>query len=368
MKIDRSNYEIWLIDWLDGNLNDFQVNQLMVFLDENPDLKEEFEEFNSLQLKPSGMSLPDKEMLRKSVADLSLSQFEYLSVAFLENDLSDDQKAEIVDIIDKDHTKKESFELIRKTRLTPPDIGYRHKKQLYRRTPAQKIVRLSLIGLSAAAIIALVIMTYLIIPRSLPDNIINTAQNFVSDTLSQETINNIEPDLLVTEKKLVVSGAIEDNNVAEVQKKNSDLPLADMEETVLTTNDSLFRNPDDTEIILKKVPVNTKIDLKSTILSNKLVAYNYSSGIPAYEDERSNFSRFIARTFRDKVLREEVSTDNPLKGYEIAEAGVTGLNRLLGWDMSLVANNDENGELQSVNFNSKILKFNAPVKKSVPLP
>ena len=41
MKIDRSNYEIWLIDWLDGNLSDLQAEKLLLFLDENPDLKED---------------------------------------------------------------------------------------------------------------------------------------------------------------------------------------------------------------------------------------------------------------------------------------------------------------------------------------
>jgi hypothetical protein len=67
-------------------------------------------------------------------------------------------------------------------------------------------------------------------------------------------------------------------------------------------------------------------------------------------------------------LKENTSKDSPLKGYEIAEAGVTGLNRLLGWEMALVEKNDENGELRSVYFSSKLLKFNAPVKKTDPLP
>jgi len=36
--------------------------------------------------------------------------------------------------------------------------------------------------------------------------------------------------------------------------------------------------------------------------------------------------------------------------------------------MALDEKNDENGELKSVYFSSKILKFKAPVKKSEPLP
>ena len=55
----------------------FRLNNLMLFLDENPDLKEEFEELNSFNLKPPHKSFPHKEILKKSISDLSLSQFEY---------------------------------------------------------------------------------------------------------------------------------------------------------------------------------------------------------------------------------------------------------------------------------------------------
>jgi len=43
MQIDRSNYEIWLIDWLDGKLDDPEVEQLQRFLGDNPDIKEEYD-------------------------------------------------------------------------------------------------------------------------------------------------------------------------------------------------------------------------------------------------------------------------------------------------------------------------------------
>ena len=39
MKIDRSNYEIWIIDWLDGSLSDSQAEELKLFLNENPDIR-----------------------------------------------------------------------------------------------------------------------------------------------------------------------------------------------------------------------------------------------------------------------------------------------------------------------------------------
>ena len=58
MQIDRSNYEIWFIDWLDGNLNSLQVEQLKLFLDQNPDLREELNDLTTMNLVSPADSFP----------------------------------------------------------------------------------------------------------------------------------------------------------------------------------------------------------------------------------------------------------------------------------------------------------------------
>jgi hypothetical protein len=162
MQIDRSNYEIWIIDWLDGNLSDHQAEELKLFLVENPDIREEFEELSSFRLKPSQESFLHKSALKKGIPDLSASQFEYLCVAYLENDLSDNQRTELLQIIGNDPEKKRNFELIQKARLSPKKVNFEHKKQLIKRTPFQKVIRMSVIGLSAAATVALIITAWLL--------------------------------------------------------------------------------------------------------------------------------------------------------------------------------------------------------------
>jgi hypothetical protein len=99
-----------------------------------------------------------------------------------------------------------------------------------------------------------------------------------------------------------------------------------------------------------------------------LAATNNTYTREPYDEERSRLSRFIARNFREKILKEPFASESPLKSYEIAEAGIEGLNNLLGWNMALVRSSDEEGELKSIYFSSKMLKFNAPVKKTEPLP
>ena len=124
------------------------------------------------------------------------------------------------------------------------------------------------------------------------------------------------------------------------------------------------RSSDNPPSLLKKIPVSSHIELKGKTIPNNLIAFQPTYNGPVYDDGRSKLSRFISKTFREKILKEKSAKDTPLKGYEIAVAGVTGLNKLLGWEMALDKKNGENGELKSIYFSSKLLKFNAPVKKS----
>jgi hypothetical protein len=97
---------------------------------------------------------------------------------------------------------------------------------------------------------------------------------------------------------------------------------------------------------------------------NQLIAMEFKFVTPDYDDGRSRIGKFLARVVREKILKEKNVKDTPLQIYEIAKAGVSEINKLLGWEMALDERKDANGELKSVYFSSKILKFNAPVKNS----
>jgi hypothetical protein len=98
--------------------------------------------------------------------------------------------------------------------------------------------------------------------------------------------------------------------------------------------------------------------------ADSIVPTTIDPGAEVAYDDRSRIGKFIAQTFRDKILKEDTPEDTPLKGYEIAEAGIEGLNKLFGWEMALTRNNDENGDLKSLYFSSRTIKFNAPVKNN----
>ena len=365
MQIDRSNYEIWLIDWIDGNLTDYQIEQLQLFLSETPDLQEEFYEMNIFKLNSSVKSYPYKARLKKHVADLSGSQFEYLCVAYYENDLSDEQQTELKQIIEQYPEKKRSFEQFQKMRLTPVSVKYKRKNLLIKRPASQKILRYSLLGLSVAATLAFIIINYFLIPHPLTEKTINSAQNIVADSLHNPAAE-INSDKIITEKKIAPITKRKVKLYAAVLNNNPEISVSNL--NGLSSNDSLVRKANDTEILPGKIHVTVKTLLIGEPVTNNLIALNFPKSIPEYDDGRSKLNKFIAKTFREKILKEKTTNDTPLKGYEIAEAGVNGINKLFGWEMQLNKKNDEKGKLKSVYFSSKILKINAPVKKTEPLP
>jgi len=374
MKIDRSNYEIWLIDYLDGNLSDQQMDQLNLFLTENPDLKEEFNELADSRLVPSDRSFPNKERLKKSPHELPSSQFEYLSVANLENDLDGAQKKELTEIIENDPTKKEVFEQIQKLRLTPGKISYKDKNLLLKRSLAQRVIRLSVISLSAAATIALFVSIYLFLPERIPSDMMNSANNNPAELKMQDTSAESVPEKIA---------ATEEAGISDKQEVKLIASAPDYKPVILESAGELIEENDPTEAIaeyqnfeIKMISLNPKVEITGNTIHKTLIASDISqllvkedeSGNPVEDKSGNPVGRFLAKNFREKILKEPAPRDSPIKAYEIAEAGVTGLNKLFGWEIALDKNKNEDGELQSVYFSSRMLKFNAPVKNGEPLP
>jgi hypothetical protein len=361
MKPDRSNYEIWFTDWLDGNLGEEQVEEFKIFLKENPDLQEELIGLNVINLEPSDFVFSGKNNLKKSPESLSEAQFEHLCIANLENDLTPSQKAELNKIIDNNENRRRSFELIQKLKLKPSAGSFKRKSSVKKLTAGQKIFRLSVIGLSAAATIALLVAIYLFSPANMKKETPQTAQNIKPDTLSIES----HPAIIIKEVK---PGSDRNTFTPAVSKskaitsdRESNVTLAEQINQQIPDSISVIQRSEALSMLEVKMPENIIMAYRPT--SDVLLAYS-PGYIPPLIDERSNVERFLARLFHEKIMRDPVSGNRPVESFEIAAAGISGLNKLFGWEMALHKNTDENGEIRSYNFTSKLLKFNAPVKKT----
>jgi|ERR1035437_343664 hypothetical protein len=118
MKISRDNYEIYFLDYYEGNLKGEEAEELFAFLDNNPDLAKEFNSFESITVDTNAKDeFPSKDKLKKETISPS-NQTDFL-IAYMEGDLN---KREINDVEQfiKSNTKAEKeLDLLQKTKLVP---------------------------------------------------------------------------------------------------------------------------------------------------------------------------------------------------------------------------------------------------------
>jgi hypothetical protein len=360
---DRSNYEIWFIDWLDGKLSESRAEQLKAFLENNPDLGTELESLAFLKLKPVDSTYHGKEQLKKSVLNYSDSQFEYLCIAYLENDLLPEQEAELKEATEADNKKRKLFELFQKLRLNPPVYRFSRKAIVKKFTAGQKIIRFSTIGLTAAATVAILVMAYLFLPQDRGRKNNQAAVAFSQDTLTIGASVPIAANLQVQVplvKDLRFSGIkTKPRNI--IQGKQELIAEPEQE----TTQDSILRLHSYYMVSSLIVAYPSGMSLAETLSEDSLAPYNPEIMPPLYDPyhRRSNVDRFLARFFHEKIMRDSKAGDRPVDALELAKAGIEGLNKLLGWQMVLQENTDGAGAEKTYRFSSRLVKIKTPVKK-----
>jgi hypothetical protein len=357
MKLDRTNYEIWLIDYLDGALDEARAIELLSFLNENPDIKEEFEGFSQPVLS-CNLYFNKKSLLKKSVSDLPESQFEFLCVAATEGDLDEMQISELDTVKTADPDKRKTFELIERLRLIPPGIKYGRKSSLKRLTLPQKIVRLSVIGISAAAGIVLMISLFNISDKSRDE--LKQSLSIYSSAGLKET--NHPSSVVSADNKTEgkPSPGIRVQNTL-IDNETGKIPLIPAK---ASSGDSTIEVREVENDYISKTDFKQEVKVMANEFTGSLVTINTVAISFSEEPEKPGINDFLARIFREKILKSKTPETGNLKGYEVADAGIMGLNRLLGWEMSLKQNRDEKGDIKSLYFSSKIIKFNAPVRKA----
>lgn len=156
--ITRNNYELYIIDFYDGKLNKIQVEELHLFLNQNPDLKEEFEFFADATLDAEPIIFKDKANLKK----VDSQSTEHL-IAYYENDLSASERNLVEEKLKKDVALANELEIIKKTKQLPDyTILFENKSSLKQSAKVIAFSRTFYRNLSIAASVILIAIAYFI--------------------------------------------------------------------------------------------------------------------------------------------------------------------------------------------------------------
>lgn len=115
MNINNNNYEAFFLDYHEGNLSPQQVADLLLFVEQHPELKEEFESFENVTLNDlSNISFENKSSLKK---EITLDNREDYFIRNVENTLTSAEK-NLLDIFIKQHPQfLPELELFKKTKV-----------------------------------------------------------------------------------------------------------------------------------------------------------------------------------------------------------------------------------------------------------
>ncbi|MCX6294684.1 MAG: hypothetical protein NTX97_01235 [Bacteroidetes bacterium] len=131
MNINKNNYEAFFLDYHEGNLSPLQVADLLLFVEQHPELREEFESFENVTLDDlSTISFGDKSSLKK---EININNKDEYFIRSIENILTTEEKGLVENFIKQHPQYLPEFELFQKTKLSADtSIVFENKEFLKR--------------------------------------------------------------------------------------------------------------------------------------------------------------------------------------------------------------------------------------------
>lgn len=148
--ITRNNYEAYLLDYYEENLSPALIAELMLFLENNPELKEDLDDFELLVLQPNETKLSTKETLKIEEGTFTPINYENFIIAEIEGENTPEQSAALIAFLGVNPDKKETFLAYQQTKLIAPTLIFNDKPSLKREN---KVIPLYWWYTSAAAVI-----------------------------------------------------------------------------------------------------------------------------------------------------------------------------------------------------------------------
>lgn len=288
MIINRHNYEEYFILYMDNELGSEERRQVEVFVQQNPDLKEELELLLQSKFTPeSHIVFENKEDLFRVADSAAINMSNYVEwlMFYLDDELTAEENIVVENFIASHSAVKTELDILAKTKLQPEEnIVFPDKELLYRKTEKVRVVQISWWRVAAAAILILGIgiSTVFIWNNRKPSVSGPTAAQEIKDTNNatdqsaarKNLIDQTNPSLADNEKKnQVTNETIKQQPIKTVVTKSGDNILAVQKNIPAKLNEPLQK---EMPLIADNMPTN---NLPSPI-NNPNATIKESSSVP----------------------------------------------------------------------------------------
>ena len=243
--INIHNYEAYLLDYLENNLSDNQQIELLVFLEEHPELNIELNDLSNNPL------VCDDSIVFENKNKLKQIAIESLMIAEMEGVSSENDSKELKELLALQPILQKDFDIYKKTVLIPSKIVFLDKESLRKEKPARLIYWW--MSSAAALILALFILkifstseindTEQLVEVVVEDSILNQTTEILPSNSDYE--NNQTTDVATT----TLTNEKKEKRQINLQEKKSfvvaeELPLEEMllinETAIIDTNNREF--------------------------------------------------------------------------------------------------------------------------------
>ena len=99
MKINKNNYEAFLLDYIEGNLSAEETAELMLFLQQHPELETGIDDFKIIAINKEDSVFDSKNELKRNEFIVNDDLIEGLIVSYINGDLPKTEEKKLMEII-----------------------------------------------------------------------------------------------------------------------------------------------------------------------------------------------------------------------------------------------------------------------------
>lgn len=346
MDINRFNYETFFIDYLDGKLNSDQTNELLSFLEQNTDLKEELENFQKITLEPDAVFYESKEKLKRTLtAQLPVgeSNFDAFCVAYIEKDLSAVEENALKEYVLSHPGKKKDFEIYKKTLLTAdPSIVYPFKDLRIKRVNVFRLRTIyPYIAVAATLVIAIILIYRPAGPKTTTGDSGKLAKTHV---VTQKKQNQLPLQSGQAAKVFVASAVSPANAPTAFTSKHKENKVGKVEKTEEPATESITVAPDRVSDLAYLEKINVS-ELPSPKYDQEL-KINNSQTLIETGDHSKTIQNLPAHELAMANRNKEDENENQTKSngfFKFAKNGISKLYALLGNPIKIERKTDSDG-------------------------
>lgn len=340
MRIDRTNYESFFIDYIDGNLPDGLVNDLLDFVKANPDLADELKAAADIRLEAEPVCFPDKSRLLKNdqTAD-------FAAVAYLEGDLDQADRLAFENELTKNQQLLTTVALLQQTRLKPDLSVTMPGRESLTRKPSKVALMWTT---RAAAMVLLALAVKALVPSftetrtPVGPNRPMTAQ---AERQPAETVETAENRPAAAENHLLAEAANSRRPAAPETKPSTQTPENQTEED---HNKPTTRE----ELPAALTPRTALIDRKGFDPEKVKMVMD-----DAQQHTRTlTVEEYLAYKLIDAPKGESFTLAN------LASAGLRVASNISNDRLAVERN--QTGQIEQINFESRLIAFSIPFKKN----